>query len=307
MRGLRNITLGLLVTASVSGATVWAQKAKPAPGSSRWTLQIVSAPNDATPPRPTIVAGTGNTDGATVTYDPAQSAEVSVEAVPSDRQNSWNSFRLSLKNAAPYAPKAIVDTPAWRWLSFRHVAFATAGGAFSTISGGYTSAADLLAPVWTDTGYDWPFQGEGVPEPYGPPTYQADFMNGLPHPQQFYEEVRLQVAFQGPSFLDMQEGDSREVEANSVIAIWSKRDCEAPQARGIGLSGTRLPNALPATIRREGNTWRITVEQAVKLIEFGYVRQVSPRTQKSSCEMYLAGGWWTTPLSYTLVFTRETQ
>jgi len=306
MRGLRSITLGLLAAATVSGATVWAQKAKPAPGITRWTLQIVSAPNDATTPTATIVAGTGDpaVDGD-VTYDPAQSAEVSVTALPSDRQNSWNRFRLSLTNANPYAPKDIGNTLPWRWLSFRNVAFDPNASAFSTASGGYTDNADLLAPEVTGTSYFWPFDTAVTPE--SAPSYQADFMNGRPHPLQFYQEVVLHVAFQGPSFLDMEDGEVRQVAASTGIAIWSKRDCEAPQARGIGLSAIRPADALPATLSRQGNKWTIQIDQAVKLLEFGYVAQVSPRTQKSSCEMYLAGGWWTTPLSYKLVFTRVTQ
>lgn len=101
----------------------------------------------------------------------------------------------------------------------------------------------------------------------------------------------------------MADGEERRVAANTTIAIWSKRDCEAPEARGIGLSGPRPVDADLAIVSREGQTWTIKVNQAVKLLEFGYVNQVSARTQKSSCGMYLAGGWWTTPLSYTLVFT----
>ena len=158
MRGLRNVLLGLLLAASVSGVTVWAQKPKPAANTTRWTLQIVSAPTDGTP---TILPGRGNhlLDGD-VTYDPAQSPEVSVTVRASDRQSSANSFELSLTNLNPYASKDVGSTPAWRWLSFRNVAFAPDAGVFSTAWGGYTANADWLAPLAAGTSYDWPFQGQ---------------------------------------------------------------------------------------------------------------------------------------------------
>lgn len=298
MRGLRNIALGLLTAALLSGATVSAQKGKPAPTTTRWTLQIVSA-NDAT--TPTIVAGTGNPLEGEVRYDPAQSTEVSVNALPPDRSNAWNRFSLSLKNADPYAPKDISSTAPWRWLSFRNVAFAANASAFTT-RGGYTDNANWLAPAVKDSGYSWPFDIDAV-NPNGPPEYQAAFMNERPHPLQFYEEMTLSVAFQGSSFLDMRDGESRAVAASTGIAIWSKRDCRVPQARGIGIAIAHPLDAVDATVSRQGNEWTIQVNQAVKLLEFGYAVPVSQRTPKS-CEMYLAGGWWTTPLSYTLVFTK---
>lgn len=244
-------------------------------------------------------------------YDPTKTSVsmwANTSANPPDAKCNCNVFNVAMVNRDPYAPRAYPTTtpptPLTEWMAFWHFKLS---GITAPDNREITDDVDLLAPRPQEGGYFWPYKDK-----YSPPTQQSqiDFLNQNLHPLQYYDYVGLRASFTGPSFLDMASGERRQISANLSLFVGPKGDCSAPDARGIGGSyGPVLegfPGAELAFITRTGNSWKLDFKQPIYLYELGYQMQTWTVGKRNygGCNLYLGGGEWTTPVQFSMTFTR---
>ncbi len=289
----------ILAIASLLVAVGYGQK-KPSV-SYYWTVEIV--PNTV---GPTIVGGPDRNSTERFTYSPTQSTEsttITTSATECSKQCGNNTFLLRLTNLDPNADKQPDTNSPGEWISFRDISMGSSD--FSSL-GPPSPNVNKLAPIGSgpvDSDYEWPLGAWTTADQ----SAHAEFMNRYPHPLRYYSAVLIQIQYVGDSFMDMTPNTSMSIDAKFTIAIWSKRDCNAPHNTGIG--GSFPPAGQKATLTRtDENVWQIDFAQPVKLYEFGYESITTQRGNKTfeSCNMYLKGGWWTQPIANSLIFTRKT-
>lgn len=310
---LRDIVLGFLLLSFFPSA--YAQK-RNIPDI--WTIQIIPADHYQSTLTPTIVGGPGDPT-IEVIYDPTR-APVKVNTFVCTPGNSGNAnvFALQITNTDPYAPRPDPRLQPMEWISFANIFMAEDSRRYYYAARPPTDRLTWLGPIPLDSlpgtseeHYLWPWKDDPT-QAYSFPSQQvhAAFMNEGPHPRQFYEAVHLQVSFSGISFLEMNLQETRSVSAKFGIAIWSKRDCGAPRNTGIGMHLGEIPEPqmYPAYISRTAvHQWKMELNQPVLLYESGYGNQPSPATEEKSagCSLYLSGGQWTTPIRFSMLFTRR--
>jgi hypothetical protein len=279
------LTILILLLCLVS---VFAQKGT---GATYWTVKIVGDDSGGA----TILGGNGTEDE--VVYSPL-SPGVQVSVAAADSKNMWNRFQLRIDNYNVYASRTYDSLKPWQWISFRNITMLE--GAYDPFnSRPYTDNANRLGPEATQSEVVWPIDSP-------PPQCHADFMNLSPHPRPFYLDVVIHITFSGFSILEMSPSTSILVNANSGISIYPKNDCAEPRDTGIGLALTHLQGEKATVTRLSSNKWQLDMNQSVLLYENGFEVLTQKRGGKTleTCNAYLAGGWWTNPIKYSLIFTR---
>lgn len=311
---LRDILFGILLFSFLPSG--YAQKRNV---ENIWTIQIIPADNYQSTLTPTIVGGPGDPT-IEVIYDPKKApGRVTTSVCAPGETGGGNVFALQITNLDPYALKPEPGSHPLEWISFANIFMAE--DAYQPYQSKLpTDRLSWLGPILveklpgtTNEHYLWPLKDN--------PDYiyshrsqqiQAVFMNEGPHPRQFYDAVHLHVSFSGFSFLDMALQDTKPVSAKFGIAIWAKRDCDPPQATGIGMHIGEIPDPqmYPAYITRtDTQQWKLDLNQPTLLYEYGYRKGQAGSTgeTQSACSIYLSGGQWTTPIRFSLIVTHRSE